>query len=157
MSGQNKNMFTALFAPIVAKVSRLTTRRDIVLPTAKPARPSSVAAPTIIRQSAPFVVQTYQTASVNGRRATAHQPVKPQPVSVGSGAPVPPLNSRCAADVDAALKLTHELFNEEHKRQAELYRLRYGRMPFYSYEWAAVANDTYRAIAQAAALLRGGR
>ena len=109
MNSQKQNMFSTLLAFIVGKPSQPTTRRAIVAQPAKRPLPSSVAAQTIIHQSALSAVQNYQTASDNGRRAIVAKVAKPQPVSVGSaGQLVPPLN-RGWWDLSQALLLGREL------------------------------------------------
>lgn len=92
MNSKTKSMFTAWLAPIVAIVSRPPTRRDIVLPTAKPNKPSSVAAPTIIHLSALSAVTSYQTTSNEGRRAIVANNVKTLQLSDGDAGQCQPLN-----------------------------------------------------------------
>ena len=94
MNSKTKSTFTALFAPIVALISQPPTRRDIAAQPAKPARPSCVEAPTIHRQSVPFVVTSYQTTSNEGRRAIVANAARIQLPSEGDGGQCQPLNSR---------------------------------------------------------------
>lgn len=149
------NILLPLRAFIAGLFSQPTIRRAIVANPAKRPLQNYAEPKTIVLQSALSAVQNYQTASSNGRRAIVARPVKPQPRNDASVIElVPPLNRGLTRR--QALALAHEMFNDEHKRQAALYRASNGRMPFYQYEWAGVANATYAAIgAEATALLKG--